>query len=91
MTDAFVINYINDKLKNSSDKNYIRYTFYELRIKNNLTEEEIDRFLKINKDYFENKGYEVFYWGKIHIWKYEINSTRQWINDSSKKSEKIWK
>ncbi len=50
MTDAFVINYINDKLKNSSDKNYIRYTFYELRIKNNLTEEEIDRFLKINKE-----------------------------------------
>lgn len=63
MTDAFVINYINNKLKESKDENYIRYTFYELRIKNNLTEEEIDRFLKINKNYFENKGYEVFFTG----------------------------
>lgn len=63
MTDAFVIKYIDKKLKESEDENYIRYTFYELRIKNNLTEEEIDRFLKINKDYFENKGYNVFFTG----------------------------
>ncbi len=63
MTDAFIIKYIDKKLKESEDENYIRYTFYELRIKNNLTEEEIDRFLKINKDYFENKGYNVFFTG----------------------------
>ena len=63
MTDAFIIKYIDKKLKESEDENYIRYTFYELRIKNNLTDEEIDRFLKINKDYFENKGYNVFFTG----------------------------
>ena len=63
ITDAFIIKYIDKKLKESEDENYIRYTFYELRIKNNLTEEEIDRFLKINKDYFENKGYNVFFTG----------------------------
>lgn len=63
MTDAFIIKYIDKKLKESEDENYIRYTFYDLRIKNNLTEEEIDRFLKINKDYFENKGYNVFFTG----------------------------
>ena len=63
MTDAFIIKYNDKKLKESEDENYIRYTFYELRIKNNLTEEEIDRFLKINKDYFENKGYNVFFTG----------------------------
>lgn len=63
MTDVFIIKYIDKKLKESEDENYIRYTFYELRIKNNLTEEEIDRFLKINKDYFENKGYNVFFTG----------------------------
>ena len=68
MTDAFVINYINDKLKNSSDKNYIRYTFYELRIKNNLTEEVIDRFLKhglINLDHLPSRS--------------PINKSRFWI------------
>ena len=36
----FVDNYINKKLE--ENENYIRYTFYELRIKNNLSEEEVD-------------------------------------------------
>ena len=35
----FVDNYINKKLE--ENENYIRYTFYELRIKNNL-------FIKFN-------------------------------------------
>lgn len=37
MTDNFVISYINKKIEESKDKNYIRYTFYELRVKNNLS------------------------------------------------------
>lgn len=61
MTDAFVINYINNKLKESENENFIRYTFYELRVKNNLSEEDVDKFLKINRDYFENKGYKVYF------------------------------
>ena len=69
MTDMFVIKYIDNKLKEVENPNFIRYTFYELRIKNNLTEEEIDRFLKINKDYFENKGYEVYFTGAKFIYK----------------------
>ena len=69
MTDVFIIKYIDKKLKESEDENYIRYTFYELRIKNNLTEEEIDRFLKINKDYFENKGYNVYFTGARFTYK----------------------
>ena len=69
MTDMFVIKYIDNKLREVENPNFIRYTFYELRIKNNLTEEEIDRFLKINKDYFENKGYEVFFTGAKFIYK----------------------
>lgn len=69
MTDMFVIKYIDNKLREVENPNFIRYTFYELRIKNNLTEEEVDRFLKINKDYFENKGYEVFFTGAKFIYK----------------------
>lgn len=69
MTDAFVINYINDKLKVSEDENFIRYTFYELRVKNNLSELEVDKFLKINKDYFENNGYRVYFTGAKYIYR----------------------
>lgn len=61
MTDNFVIEYINNKIKESKNENFIRYTFYELRVKNNLSEKEVDRFLKINKDYFENKDYKVYF------------------------------
>lgn len=69
MDNMFVIKYIDNKLREVENPNFIRYTFYELRIKNNLTEEEIDRFLKINKDYFENKGYEVYFTGAKFIYK----------------------
>ena len=59
MTTEFVTNYIDKKL-NEND-NFIRYTFYEFRVKNNLSEEEVDEFLRINRDYFVNKGYKVYF------------------------------
>lgn len=61
MTRQFVIDYINKK--EQENENYIRYTFYELKVKNNLSEDEIDIFLQINRDYFENKGYNVYFTG----------------------------
>lgn len=64
--NCFTINYINNKLE--ENENYIRYTFYELRIKNNLSEKEVDKFLKINKDYFENKNYKVYFTGAKFIY-----------------------
>ena len=63
MTDAFVINYIDKKISESKDINCIVYTYYELKIKNNLNDDEIQRFLETNKDYFENKGYNVYFTG----------------------------
>ena len=68
MTMQFVTEYI-DKKVDENDK-FIRYTFYELRVKNNLSEEDIEEFLDINKDYFENKGYKVYFTGDA----YEFNN-----------------
>ena len=45
MTMQFVTDYIDKKLK--ENENFIRYTFYELRVKNNLSEEDVDEFLRI--------------------------------------------
>lgn len=65
MTDkelnSFAINYIENKIKESPDKNFIRYSYYELKIKSNLSEDEIDTFLRINRDYFENQRYKVYF------------------------------
>ncbi|MBQ2937818.1 MAG: hypothetical protein IJE05_02920 [Clostridia bacterium] len=75
MTDAFIINYINNKLAESKNENFIRYIFYELKVKNNLSDEELDRFLKINKDFFENKGYNVYFTDA----KYEYKNARMTV------------
>lgn len=34
--ENFIKNYVVNKIEESKDKNYIRYTFYELRIKYKL-------------------------------------------------------
>ena len=78
MTDKFVINYINKKLQDSIDENFIRYTFYELRVKNNLSEKDLDTFFRINKDYFENKGYSVFFTGA----KFKYKNANMMVQDN---------
>ena len=65
MTKQFVTDYIENKLE--QNENFIRYTFYELRVKNNLSEEETFEFLKLNKNYFENKGYRVYFTGEKFV------------------------
>ncbi len=56
---TFTINFIN--LKEKENENYIRYSYYELKIKNNLNEKEIDEVLRVSRDYFENNGYKVYF------------------------------
>ena len=46
MTDKFIFDYI--ALKEQQNSEFIRYSYYELKIKSNLSDEEIDRFLKVN-------------------------------------------
>lgn len=55
----FTISLIKSKEKENED--YIRYLYYELKVKDNLSEEEIDEVLRISRDYFENKGYKVYF------------------------------
>ena len=58
MTNEFITNYISNKMSENTD--FIRITFYELRIKNNLSEEDTDEFLRFAMTYLENKGYDVY-------------------------------
>ena len=75
MTMQFVTEYIDKKVE-ENDK-FIRYTFYELRVKNNLSEEDIEEFLDINKDYFENKGYKVYFTGDAYNYNNEEKKVEQ--------------
>ena len=76
MTMQFVTEYIDKKV--DENNNFIRYTFYELRVKNNLSQEDIDEFLDINKDYFENKGYKVYFTGDT----YEYNNENKVVEQN---------
>ena len=58
---AFIINFINKKEKESKNKNYIEYSYYELKVKANLSEKQIDEVLRVSRNYFENKNYNVFF------------------------------
>ena len=69
MTDKFIFDYI--ALKEQQNSEFIRYSYYELKIKSNLTDEEIDRFLKVNRDYFENKDYNVYFTNAKYTYKNE--------------------
>lgn len=66
MTTQFVEDYIQYKI--SKNENEIIYTFYELRVKNNLSEAEVDEFLRLNKIRLENLGYKVFFTGAKFVY-----------------------
>ena len=46
--------------KMAENENFIRFSFYELRVKNNLSEEDTNEFLRLAMTYLENNGYEVY-------------------------------
>lgn len=73
---AFVIKFI--ELKENENENYIRYSYYELKVKYNLNEKEIDEVLRISRDYFENKGYKVYFTNA----EFEYQNTRRKVESN---------
>ena len=73
---AFIINLIDQKeqqidQKEQQNENFIRYSFFELKVENGLTEKEIDEVLRVSRDYFENKGYKVYFTNAEYEYKNE--------------------
>ena len=71
MTEKDIIYLIEKTLNNkfTKDTNFIKYTFYELRVKLNLSEEELYHFLRLIKIKLENLGYKVYLTGDSYILK----------------------
>ena len=63
ITEKELKQFTNELIESKEIENtsYIRYSYYELKVKDNLTEKEIDYVLKSSRDYFENKGYKVYF------------------------------
>ena len=80
LTEKDIISLIEQTLDNkfTKDRDFIRYTFYELRVKLNLKENNYIQFLKFAKIKLENMGYKVYYTGD----KYFINDEVKYVKDN---------
>lgn len=66
MTLQDITNYLDSKI--AKNPNEIIITFYEIRVKKNLSEEKTDVFLANCKTRLENFGYQVFSTGERFIY-----------------------
>ena len=64
MTTQFIENYWQDKL----GEDCIVCTFYDLRVKHNLSESEVDEFLQLSRNKLENNGYDVYFTGAKFVY-----------------------
>ncbi len=61
MTMQEITQYLDNKI--NDDENIVKITFYEVRIKFNLSEEQTQEFLRLCKTRLENLGYQVYFTG----------------------------
>ena len=69
MTLEDLSNIIEHKI--NQNKDFIKFTFYELRVKHNLSEDDSNIAIKLIKQKLSNYGYNVYLTGE----KYTYNST----------------
>ena len=66
MTIQFTEEYLMDKLK--ENRKYIVCTFYDLRVRHNLSENDVHQFLELAKNKLQNMGYTVYLTGDEFVY-----------------------
>lgn len=69
MTKEFVCEYISDKI--IKEGNFIRITFFDIRVRHNLSADEVEEFLKEAKEILEDKDYQVYFTTAKYTYKHE--------------------
>ncbi len=75
MTLEFITNNINAKISQNQD--ILTFTFYELRVKYNLTESETKRFLELAQIRLENLGYSTYITGEKYMYAGIANTVKE--------------
>lgn len=80
MDDKAIISIIEFTLKEKINENedFIRYTFYELRVKYNLSEADTDRFLELIRRKLQNEDYRVYFTGA----RFEYKDAKMRVQDN---------
>ena len=72
-----------EDIRNSTDKkiieneNFIKYTFYELRVKEDLSEEEMYSFISLAGTRLKNLGYAIYRTGQKYFYNYKENIVKE--------------
>ena len=69
MTMQEITQYLDNKI--NSDENIVIITFYEVRIKFDLSEEQTQEFLRLCMKRLENLGYQVYFTGAKYMYQGE--------------------
>ena len=72
----FVENFVNVKIAKNSD--IVKFSYFEIKIKMNMDEVDIDRFLKCSKIILEDQGYQVYQLGE----KYNFEGEQRKVEDN---------
>ena len=64
-----ITDFIDKKI--DQNPNLVVFTFYEVRIKLDLTEEETDEFLRLSRTRLENLNYQVYFTGATYMFNNE--------------------
>ena len=73
---ADITEYLDNKIVQNSQR--LIFTFYELRIKMDLTEPTIEKFLRLSEIRLINLGYQTYRTGDV----YEYQGERLMVNDN---------
>lgn len=76
MKEDYVNKYIKEKITSGDD--FLRFSFYELRVKENLSNDDTDDFLEMAKWKLEDIGYDVYFSGA----KYTYKGNRYMVGDN---------
>lgn len=74
MTLAQIDTYLENKI--SQNPEYIVFTFYEVRIKLNLSSEESLSFLHLVRTKLENNNYKIYTPGQVYTYKGRKNNVK---------------
>lgn len=67
MTTQFVSDYLDEKMEQNEE--YIVCTFFDLRVKHNVEEKDVQKFLELSKIKLENLDYKVYFTGTEFLFK----------------------
>lgn len=76
MTLEFVTEYLNKKI--AENENYLVCTVYDLRVRNDVKENEVDDFLRLARTRLENMNYQVYFTGA----RYTFQSEKKVVGDN---------